>query len=107
MLALLNANTIGLSTRFHYPVDPICRGQDFTVRFLSEAPQAGAMWAAHFGQDHRNRPAASASPISQAAAPFSAAEYRQAVVSEGVPAKCVTPKRVSAKRMTLKRMTPT
>jgi hypothetical protein len=33
VLALLNANTIGLSTRFHYPVDAICRGADFTVRY--------------------------------------------------------------------------
>jgi hypothetical protein len=108
VLALLNANTIGLSTRFHYPVDPICRGPDFPVRYERRGTDGSHSGLPVFGQDHlAPGPLASASAIRQAAALFSAAEYRQAAVSEGVSAKRMSAKRVTPKRMSAKRMTPT
>jgi hypothetical protein len=59
------------------------------------------------GRDQLAQGQASASPISQAAALFSAAGYQIGRPSEGVSAKRMTPKRVSAKSMTPKRVTTT
>jgi hypothetical protein len=108
VLALLNANTIGLSIRFHYPVDPICRGPDSPVRYErggTDGSHSGVPVLAKITSHQAPWPGRCA--IRQAAALFSAAEYRQAAVSEGVSAKRMSAKRVTPKRMSAKCMTPT
>jgi hypothetical protein len=106
VLALLNTNTIGLSTRFHYPVDPICRAPDFTVD-MSEAPRMAAIAGCPFLAKISSQQAPSQRECDKTSGgAIQRRRVSEAAVSEGVSAKRMSPKRVTAKRVTAKRMTP-
>jgi hypothetical protein len=112
VLALLDTNTIGLSTRFHYPVDPICRGPDFTVRYERGATDGRHGGCPFWPRSARNRPPSQRESDKPNGGAIQRRRVSEAAKSEGVPAKRVPAKRVSAKRVTAKRvsakrMTPT